>query len=56
MSQLKKKVTSEEVERVLTAINDPILIMRVGRKLYNNLRKSRRRYEKMRENGENCER
>lgn len=40
-----KPVTSEEVERVLTLIGDPMLIIRVGRKLYTDLRGARKRHE-----------
>jgi len=36
-----KIVTSEEVEKVLNKIDDPMLIIRVGRKLYQDMKKAR---------------
>jgi len=36
-----KRVTSSEVEKVLEKINDPMLIIRVGRKLYSDMKKAR---------------
>ena len=36
-----KTVTSEEVKKVLEKVDDPMLIIRVGRKLYSDLRKAK---------------